>query len=53
MQSIDTAEDESVSEKTVYEEFFDYMSKTFEKVYSENWMNKTRESILNNKCVSL
>ena len=34
MQSIDTSEEESESEKTVYEEFFDYMSKTFEKVYS-------------------
>ena len=28
------------------------MSKTFEKVYSENWMNKSRESILKNISVS-
>lgn len=34
------------SHKTVYEQFLDHISKLFENVYNEHWMNrKARESI--------
>ena len=37
-----TSIDEKISDKTsktVYEEYYDYISKLFENVYNESWMN--------------
>jgi hypothetical protein len=52
MTEIDSKE--AGSQKTVYEGFFNNMSKIFENVYNEKWMNrKARESIKDLPGVSL
>jgi hypothetical protein len=46
MKEIDSKSDTSFSGKTVYEEFYNYISSIFENVYNESWMNnRAREHL--------